>query len=192
MAVDLSVTNTHNVVITPFVELLKKLLESASYSGRWQCFVKQHTRLNGNCRFRVVRCDGRGIKVRLKPGDNGTAWDWEIFPPMHYDAGKVAEDLRRFDGWDGRAERIEIETTHLEQPEHRMDLSNRIASLEKSAKAYEDGMERVQKMRDEYARLLDQASKLEEEANELESSLARDTDGKAAKETLRALQKLFM
>ena len=81
-------------VLNPTVKMLEFALSNAGFSeGTWVLKSPHRTRKKGAERFRAMRLEGAGIRVRTKPGGNDTCYEWTIFPPQGMDQDAIFSDL---------------------------------------------------------------------------------------------------
>lgn len=73
--------------------LIQGELERAGYDGRWTARPIEQIRSRSQHRFRLSRVVANKLFVKVKPGDNGTAWEWELHPPAPLKAEIVFRDL---------------------------------------------------------------------------------------------------
>lgn len=178
-------------------DFLTDLLTAANYTGEWQVFAIHQVDMNKGPRFKVRTVDQgrRAILIKCKPGDNGTAWEWELIPPARLDPSAVAEDLKRFDGWDGNPRKLAQTTNgvhHSAMPaEKRLTLGEKLAALEADAAAYKAKKAKIAEYRERYETLMRQASEAEEAANRMEAELAEDYAGRNAMDALETLNRLL-
>lgn len=196
MPLTIAVTNTHihragKDPTDAARNLLIQLLERASYDGEWQAFVGDQKSLSGNARFRVVRQEGRSVRVRLRPGDGASCWDWDIFPPACYDAAAVGKDLERFNGWNGDPDKVATVTPKSVPAEKRLSLAARLVELEAQAAGYIARKDAIEKARAEVVRMMEEADQLEKNMQSWEAELLADHEGAAAAAALESLSKLF-
>ena len=172
-------------------DFLSHLLDFASYDGQWQVIAREQTSMNSNSRFKVRGLDGRAIKVRVKPGDGGSCWDWELFPPARLDAAEVAKDLERFNGWDGNDRKLAAAVPQSLPAEKRLTLSEKLAALEQAAAVHKTQRDKAAELRAKAVELLTQAEESDNAASAIEQELAADHEGRNAVAALAQLQKLF-
>jgi len=80
--------------INPTMKMLEFALANAGFKeGVWLLRSPHRTRKKGAERFRAMRLDGTGIRVRCKPGGNDTCYEWTLFPPAGMDQDSVFSDL---------------------------------------------------------------------------------------------------
>lgn len=81
-------------ILNPTVKMLEFALSNAGFSeGTWVLKSPHRTRKKGAERFRAMRLEGTGIRVRTKPGGNDTCYEWTIFPPQGMDQDSIFSDL---------------------------------------------------------------------------------------------------
>lgn len=73
--------------------LIQGELERAGYEGRWNARPIEQIRSRSQHRFRLSRVVANKLFVKVKPGDNGTAWEWELHPPAPLKAEIIFRDL---------------------------------------------------------------------------------------------------
>jgi hypothetical protein len=80
--------------VNPTMRMLEFALSNAGFTeGVWLLKNPHRTRKKGAERFRAMRLDGTGIRVRCKPGGNDTCYEWTLFPPSEMDQDSVFSDL---------------------------------------------------------------------------------------------------
>lgn len=82
-------------VVRETLEVIQTVLENLGFKGIWTVSINKQSTKRGNIKFQVVRQEDRfSIRVRTKPGDNGTCWESILIPPSNYDATNVFKDLK--------------------------------------------------------------------------------------------------
>lgn len=80
--------------INPTIKLVGYALGSAGFrKGVWLLRSPHRTRKRGAERFRAMRMEGTGIRIRCKPGGNETCYEWTLLPPPGMDADSVFSEL---------------------------------------------------------------------------------------------------
>lgn len=80
--------------LTPTLKMVEMALRNIGFSdGVWLLKSPHRTRKKGAERFRAIRFDGAGIRVRCKPGGNETCYEWTLFPPAGTDQDLLFSDL---------------------------------------------------------------------------------------------------
>lgn len=80
--------------LNPTMRMLEFALANAGFEdGIWLLKSPHRTRKKGAERFRAMRLEGAGIRVRCKPGGNDTCYEWTLFPPAGMDLDSVFSDL---------------------------------------------------------------------------------------------------
>lgn len=80
--------------LNPTMKMLEFALSNAGFTnGVWLLKAPHRTRKKGAERFRAMRLDGTGIRVRCKPGGNDTCYEWTLYPPIGMDQDSVFSDL---------------------------------------------------------------------------------------------------
>lgn len=80
--------------LTPTLKMVEMALKNVGFSeGVWLLKSPHRTRKKGAERFRAIRFDGAGIRVRCKPGGNETCYEWTLFPPAGTDQDLLFSDL---------------------------------------------------------------------------------------------------
>ena len=80
--------------LTPTLKMVEMALRNVGfYDGVWLLKSPHRTRKKGAERFRAIRFDGAGIRIRCKPGGNETCYEWTLFPPAGTDQDLLFSDL---------------------------------------------------------------------------------------------------
>ena len=99
MAVDLKIKSVPNKMASATAKatagLVSQILDKLGYSGVWQLGFSAQLRQKSQAKFKCIRRDGNGIRIRTKPGSNDTCWESVIVPPQGILAQDVAKDLRQ-------------------------------------------------------------------------------------------------
>lgn len=83
-------------VVNPTIDLVKRVLKEAGLDeGAWTLKNPSRNRKKGSERFRAIRQEHWGVRVRCKPGGNDTCWEYVLNPPEGTDAGMVFDILSR-------------------------------------------------------------------------------------------------
>ncbi len=199
MAVEISLTKVPLQVDAGLLResqtIIKNELERAGYNGRWLSRPIERITVRAACKFRASRAAYGKLFVKVKPGDNGTAWEWELTPPAPTNPEFVLRDLQQ------RAAVVadvvgpaaapakpspapDTSRTSAETEAGVFGLGEKIASLERAAAA-------MVTRRHEIARLNEAAEELMAEAARLEAEAKNDRDGEAAYKTLQTLRSLM-
>lgn len=80
--------------LTPTLKMVEMALSNVGFrDGVWLLKSPHRTRKKGAERFRAVRFDGSGIRIRCKPGGNETCYEWTLFAPSGTDMELLFADL---------------------------------------------------------------------------------------------------
>ena len=81
-------------VLTPTIKMVEMALMNVGFKqGAWLLKNPQRTRKKSAERFRAIRFDGTGVRIRCKPGGNDTCYEWTLFPPAGTDQDLLFADL---------------------------------------------------------------------------------------------------
>jgi hypothetical protein len=85
-------------IVRDSVAILETVLNNLSCDGIWTLsFIKQCTK-RVNIKFQLVRKEdsygSQALRIRTKPGDNGTCWESLLFPPSNYSIDSIGEALK--------------------------------------------------------------------------------------------------
>lgn len=72
------------------------LLQACECRGHFLLRVRDHCVMKGQAKARVKYAIGQAIRMTLKPGDNGTAWEYDLVPPTDTDAYELCKQLQRY------------------------------------------------------------------------------------------------
>lgn len=77
-------------LLFPTIKLVETALKNSGYvDGIWTMKSPRRIRKRGAERFRAIRVEGSGIKIRCKPGGNETRYEWVLFAPEKHTAEDV-------------------------------------------------------------------------------------------------------
>lgn len=80
--------------VNPTMGLVETAIRNAGFSdGVWILRSPHRTRKKGAERFRTLRSDGSGIRVRCKPGGNDTCYEWTLVVPEGMDQDLAFDEL---------------------------------------------------------------------------------------------------
>lgn len=83
-------------VVNPTIDLIKRVLrEGGLDEGSWTLKNPSRNRKKGSERFRAIRIEHWGVRVRCKPGGNDTCWEYILNPPAGTDPVMVFDVLSR-------------------------------------------------------------------------------------------------
>lgn len=81
-------------VLNPTMKMLEFALFNAGFAeGVWILKSPHRTRKKGAERFRAMRVEGTGFRIRCKPGGNDTCYEWTLYPPDDVDQDSAFSDL---------------------------------------------------------------------------------------------------
>ena len=83
-------------------DLMARILNYHGVDGAWTLSPVNHVRVRADVAFRLKTSDRTGILVMIKPGDNGTAWEWRLCGPKDCWLLPQIRLLGLWSGWDGR------------------------------------------------------------------------------------------
>lgn len=90
----LSQSVSEKKVANPTMKMVEEALSNAGFrDGIWVMKAPHRTRKRGAERFRALRMDGSGIRVRCKPSGNDTCYEWTLCPPPAMDQDEIFSDL---------------------------------------------------------------------------------------------------
>jgi len=75
--------------------LLEDLLLDLDYDGTWKLKFSMQLRQKNAKKFKVVRQEGRSIRIRTKPGNNESCWESILTPPQEVLTQDVVETLQK-------------------------------------------------------------------------------------------------
>lgn len=212
-------------VIRGATDIIKEHLEEKGFTGNWLATATQQITIRAQVKIRFVRRQEQQLLMRVKPGNNATAWEWLLTPPDPSLAPRVAsvlsgerdpEDVRIEDVIP--AETVTEPTAETEAPttpannEQAADIAlsqesedeaaanlppivhslpSRLAHAEKKAEGYKKRLQRIEDLRTEVQRLMQEADQREEEAKKLEEEAGNDVTGKAAYDALVTISQLL-
>jgi len=74
--------------------MLEDLLIDIGYTGNWGLRFHSRIKQKSRNRLKIVRQEGRGIKIRTKPKGNDTCWECILTPPKQYLTQDVVTKLK--------------------------------------------------------------------------------------------------
>lgn len=81
-------------VLTPTMRMVEMALSNVGFrDGVWVLRSPHRTRKKGAERFRAIRMDGMGLRIRCKPAGNDTCYEWTLMPPDGVDRDLLFTDL---------------------------------------------------------------------------------------------------
>jgi hypothetical protein len=75
--------------------LLEDMLLELDYDGNWKLKFAMQLRQKNAKKFKVVRQEGRAIRIRTKPGNNESCWESILTPPENLLTQDVVETLKK-------------------------------------------------------------------------------------------------
>lgn len=89
-------TPTKNRKFNPMQVFLHEHLEDAGVSGRFIYNVTDQAKNRSERRFQLLACTGeRGIKLRLRPGDNSSCWEGYLIPENDLEIPTIVLKLQK-------------------------------------------------------------------------------------------------
>lgn len=83
--------------------LIAQVLTHHHQTGVWTLKALERRTIRAQVALKVKSVDATGIMLSLKPGDNGTCYDWKLTGPAGYlKSDFVVKYLRLWDGWNGK------------------------------------------------------------------------------------------
>lgn len=81
-------------VLTPTMRMVEMALSNIGFKdGTWVLRSPHRTRKKGAERFRAIRTEGLGLRIRCKPAGNDTCYEWTLTPPEGVDRDLLFTDL---------------------------------------------------------------------------------------------------
>lgn len=197
---------------------VERLLTRAELRGSFLLRPQERVTSRSNEKIRLKYVKGRAVCLVVKPGDNGSAWLYQLIPPHDTIPEVVLEKLRTSlygkapvrDMTEGEVIEATIEPEEIHKPEPcpqlpsapvsqpRLTLLQRIGRLESAAARIEERKARIQELDREKLVLLEQVDALTEQINRIDAdTLAiveedeKDTEAYDAQEAIRAFEKLM-
>jgi hypothetical protein len=88
-----------NTTVKLTLTMLEEILINCGYmKGAWRLRFVSQLRQKSTNKFKVVRQDGRAVRIRCKPGNNATAWEALLTPPDHVLTQDATEKLQAIHG----------------------------------------------------------------------------------------------
>lgn len=82
-------------------DLVMQILSVMGYDGTWTLAPDCQRRSKSGGRFKVTNFDRTTLKVRVKPSDNSSCWEYRLIPPSVEAIFILGRDLSLWNGWDG-------------------------------------------------------------------------------------------
>ena len=76
--------------------LAYQMLQACECHGHYLLRVRDHSKMKGQAKIRIKYAIGQAIHMTLKPGDNGTAWEYDLVPPLATDPEELCKRLQRY------------------------------------------------------------------------------------------------
>lgn len=184
-------------VVHDAVELLSDLLHN--FKGTFKARVLNHIRMRGDARLRLGTPTVGRLMVKVKPGDNSTAWEWGIEPPPPLTAASLYRMLKEQNvpNGDDEAEKPAKPTkptkpaaTPAPAPApaasasvSTVTLADRIAELQSISTAYDEREKRIHAIGVEIEQKMQELEKVQQQHEE-------DFTGKQAHALLAELRRV--
>jgi hypothetical protein len=81
-------------IVNSTVSLVEKTLKNLGYDGIWILNFVSHSKKRVDIKFQLVRKDGPSVRIRTKPGDNGSCWECYLSPPTSLKIDDVFNSLK--------------------------------------------------------------------------------------------------
>lgn len=75
-------------------EMLEDLLERSEQRGQFLLRVRHQVQSRSGARIKVKEVAGQSVRVMVRPGDNSTAWEYDLACPGTVDPNTLADRLR--------------------------------------------------------------------------------------------------
>lgn len=181
----------------PALDLLMKILALAGLGGRWKGTPIKQVTWRTEAIFAYRRADpGGGIIVRVKPGDNGSAWDWSLVPPEEIDMMTASMSLANLgeltDTRPGGNRPLPAEAAKPATSAADRDLAASLAASLAEARAaatqWQTRQSRLQTVTSQIDAKMLELDRLEAEQKELQAAQNEDARGRAAAVMIQAMQ----
>lgn len=202
-------------------DLIRSVLVACETRGNFILRVREQVQMRGDEKIRLKYAVGQAIKLTVKPGDNNTAWNYDLIPPGDVDASllcnKLKTHLLRSGELNLSAE--EDDATVLPPPTTTLNgleppipatpaaavvpevktavatpprsLLSRVSELETRRQRLADRQAEMVKLDEKRAALMTQMAAIDAESLKLIEEDQADTDAYEAKEILENLERLF-
>jgi len=187
-------------------DLVRHMLSACECSGQFLMRPRQNTSMKGTAKIRVKYAVGQAIRVTLKPGDNNTAWDYDLVPPTGTDPEALCKQFQSYLSGGRKSEPEEIEEVPVEEPpvaeivteeplpvprKPEKTLLQRVSELETCRNRIAERRERVAEIDKKRLVLQEQLKVLDDEAMQILKEDEADTEAYESKEILENLERLF-
>lgn len=103
-------------VVKDAIAIIRGTLNSAGYTGLWAAEPLEQIRSRAQALLRVSKFDHRAVYVKVKPGNNSTAWLWSLKPPLAVVPEHVYRHLRERVGTDEDDQSIQHSLPKVTKP----------------------------------------------------------------------------
>lgn len=195
------------------VELIRQELEKIGAEGDFLATAKEQITIR-NFRFKYVRFENGQLIIKVKPGDNSTAWTWWVTPPTGADGDRLGRLLSGEPDDDplaaltaasepAPAEPVEVTTDPEEiapAPTPKSDvvgsvtgqtIAERYDAAKRRAQPYKDRLDKIEAIREEIQHMFTAIEQKEAEVKKLETASQQDSAGKDAFEKLVRIEQLL-
>lgn len=201
-------------IFTDAKDLVRNLLSACETSGHFVLRPREHRKMKGAGRIRVKYAVGQSIRMTVKPGDNGTAFEYDLVPPVGTNADELSKRMIQYlsgsiaagtEGRDEDEEESETQEPKEEQsvaeenkpdpvivpPKPQKTLLQRVSELETHRQRIGERKERLAAIDVKRAALQSQLRMLDDESMQILKEDEEDHEAHESNEILQNLERLF-
>lgn len=190
-------------------DVVRSLLARCEVGGHFILRARNHVRFRGEGCVRVKNVHGQAIRLTVKPGDNGSAWEYDLVPPTGVDPDALCSQMVGYTGSDESCDEVESPagaeaaavapvSAPVSAPvpapaptQTQRSLLARVGELESARARLEERKARIAALDQRKAALLQEIAAIDAESLRIVEEDERDTEAYDAAEILNSLEKLF-
>ena len=183
-----------------YADLIREILLAVGCYGIFALDIVTQVRWRVNQVFGLSRQEGgTSLRIKLKPGDNSTAWVCilRFVEVRDFDMAAIMAAMRAVESWDGNnPEQLKVLASNYARQGANIDpvaaqMTRRLQELRARAANHAAMQERVIFLRREAEACLKEAEQLEQEAGELQATLDNDQEAAVAAAQLQQIEAIL-